>query len=799
MRSPSATAKTKKQNRIIGIVFGSIIYLFLVYGIFQYMAAKAANPRKGMSDIFTITFENLLNPAAALPLQTKAIPAILIATALGALFLMMKLSTKALKKHDNPDTVNGEARLMTPADIKNYSMRKADPIGKPQYDGPKNMILSKEIMLAIDNKHTRRNCNILAIGGSGAGKSRFFAAPNILQYNANFVITDPSGDLLRDYGKALEDNGYNVKVFNLTDVYRGNRYNPFHYIKEEKDVFVLVNTLIKNTTPAGASKGDPFWENSEKLLLSALILYLWHVYPPKDQTFANVVKLLKMARMDENGNSDSTESPLDILFDDLEKEDPQNLAVQQYHTFKLAEKKTISGILISLGVRLQSFELSDIQYLTNTDDFEFESFADTRQAIFVIIPTADTTFNFIVSMMYSQLFSSLYTYCETRAEYGWQAYIDDLNIIKVAQAESKEDSKNAKQIIADYIKDIKNGTSIKYDEEKSLYRVYTNNGTLVGWRGTKEEALKFQERLKGIKMRQCEARCPNHVRLILDEFANIGQIPDFDQKLATIRKYEISCAIILQAISQLKEIYDKKWNTIAGNCDSKLFLGCDDPETIKWLIEVIGKKTTVVENTSWNSNTQGSTSYNRSSVELLTVDQITMMKDNECIVRIRGEHPYYGLKYELTEHPNYKYAAETKGKFVIPISDEVKKRQKGPLWKRNAEKFTSSVKDNKPAEPENTESKPEDVEAEKTRKEKKHASKNYSGKNGIDKKTAELRKYEKTIDEEPVDNSADIFEAFGTTSQKVSATPPLKLVEETETVLDLETASTNEISYAVSQ
>lgn len=259
-----------------------------------------------------------------------------------------------------------------------------------------------------------------------------------------------------------------------------------------------------------------------------------------------------------------------------------------------------------------------------------------------------------------------------------------MNIVKVEQAYTKEESAIAKAKIEDFVNEVKNGTYIKYDEDRVLYNIYTNEkNTLVGWRGSKEKAEWFSQALRSIKVQQCPRKCPNHVRLILDEFANIGQIPDFDQKLATIRKYEISCSIILQAISQLKDLYEKKWNTIAANCDSKLFLGCDDLDTIEWLLKMLGKKTTVVENTSWQAKGEGSTSYNRSSIELLTIDQVTMMADDECIVRVRGERPYYGKKYELTEHPNYEYAKSVKGKFEIPPSNMMPGTdERGPLRNR---------------------------------------------------------------------------------------------------------------------
>ena len=676
----------KKKNRKIYIGLGVAGYIYIACTYFQYIALRRDNPRLTMTDALNkATSYVFIRPLNAFPISAGSVMELLLITILiGCLIIMFYTSRRP--KHDNPDTVNGEAHLMTVDELHKYNLKFSSPLNEERNDGFNNMIISKDIRLAIDNRGTRRNCNILVIGGSGAGKSRFFADPNILQYNCNFVITDPSGEMLRDYGKALEDNGYEVKVFNLTDVYHSNKYNPFHYIREEKDIFILVNTLIKNTTPSEGKAGDPFWENSEKLLITALVAYLWHKLQPEEQTFENVIRLLMAESVAEDDSvATMAASALEVMFNELKREDPTNLAVTQYTLFKKAAGKTIQGIIISVAVRLQAFVLDDIKYLTSTDDFQFERFADTKQAIFVIIPTADTTFNFIVSLLYSQLFSSLYTYAETTAKYGWKICTDKYNNIKTLQATDEKKSKLAKKKCEQLVAKIqKDGVDVEFDEQKNMYRVYSKaklkkNRVLLGWRG--EELLNpFLESLKHLSVEPCGPRCPNHVRLILDEFANIGQIPDFDQKLATMRKYEISCSIILQALSQLKDIYKDKWNTIVGNCDTKLFLGSDDSETIEWMLKMLGKRTTTVVNESWQSNNNnGSTSYNKSSIELLTIDQISMMQDDECLVRIRGVRPYYGKKYELTTHPNYEYAQKVSDKFEIPTSDEIINRKSGPL------------------------------------------------------------------------------------------------------------------------
>lgn len=812
MKNPIEKEKNKQKQNKVYIIIGAIFYLYAVLVILHYFALTRNDPRMTLEEGIGLALANVFfRPLEIFPISFSSLLYIFLFSIMGAMFLLIAISEKSLKKHDNPETVNGEAHLMTMAELAEYNKRRSDPLGQTSNNGPNNMILSKDIRLAIDGYNTRRNCNVLAVGGSGAGKTRFFAAPNILQFNTNFVITDPSGEMLNDYGKALEDAGYEVLVFNLSDVYRGNRYNPFHYIKEEKDVFILVNTLIKNTTPPEEHTGDPFWEKSEKVFLTASILYLWHKYPEAEQTFTNVTKLISLAQVDEN---DSTaKSPLDLLFDELEREDPQNLAVEQYKTFKLGAGKTLKSILISVGVRLESFKLSDIQYLTSKDEFAFETFADTKKALFVIIPTADTTFNFLVSLLYSQLFSSLYSYVENSAAFGWQAYLDNLNIVKVSQARDKTDSNNAKREIENFVAEVKNGTYIKFNKKKKIYEVYTKEtNTLLSWRGSKEAAEMYQQKLSSIKIRSCPRKCPNHVRFILDEFANIGQIPDFDQKLATIRKYEISCSIIIQAISQLKDLYKDKWNTIAANCDTKLFLGCDDIETIEWLLKMLGKKTTVVENTSWQSNGNGSTSYNRSSIELLTIDQVTMMADDECLVRIRGERPYYGKKYELTAHPNYEYAHKTSGTFEIPLSEyAIKLRQTGPLRLRK----NNSAAKNAAATAENNVKAENSPEKEKNTEQNIVSSseifvqkKNTPSKKAINEAKSEARKQEAKIAKKELEDfddksladteemiNAGIMESFGIKA----GDSDIEIKEAVESRIILEQPPSDSFSYAITQ
>ncbi len=661
----------------------------------------------------------------------------LFAVAPVALYFLAK-KIQSYYKHDDPDTVNGDAHFMTLPELKRHNYKYTDPLGKQDCSGHRNMIIAGDLLLMMDNEKTKKNFNVLVIGGSGAGKSRYFAAPNILQYNCNFLITDPSGELLEQYGKSLEDNGYNVKVFNIVDVFKGNRYNPLHYIRSEKDVYILTDTLFANTTNPGKGGGEQFWDDCAKILLNALILYLWHeCRDENDKTFSNVMKLLNMASVDEN-NPDA-ESPLDILFADLEKKDGENnLAVQEYHSLKQAAGKTMKSVLISLSSRLRSFKLSDIQYLTDQDDFHFEDFADSKQALFVIIPTADDTFNFLASLMYSQLFITLFNYVENDTKFGWQVTLGNGEAIKVFQAQNDSESAIAQHKAEQFVAAVQNGTFTYHDNEKKLFKLYIKNKEseklfselkakereikntsndikaeqdeaarqaltkkrndlkdnrheilrkmdeyIVGWRGTDALYKEFLKNVAGLKPEKCKKmKCPHHVRFILDEFANIGQIPKFDKRLSTIRKYEISCSVILQSLAQLKNIYKDEYTTIISNCDTILYLGTNDPDTNKWFSEMLGEKTTKTLSRSKNGDKGGSISIGLSKAPLMPVNRLRLMPSEDCIAMIRQEVPYYGAKYDLLNHPQFKYAASVSGTFKIPVNCSADMYKNLPYWKR---------------------------------------------------------------------------------------------------------------------
>ncbi len=684
--------KAHKKTQKIIIIFAVVMYIYTVFTILHYSAILRLNPRLSMDEIINKAMMNVfLAPMEIFPVSSSTLLMVVLISVIIGVFAFINIMDRDLRKHDNPNVV-GNAHFMTAEELETHNLKRVDPIGKKEIDPYSNVLITEDLYISLDGFKSKRNCNMLVIGGSGTGKTRYVVAPNILQMNSNYVISDPSGELLNSYGKFLEANGYKVKVFNLVDLYKSSRYNPLHYIKTEDDVFVIVDSLIKNTTPPKEHSGDPFWEKCERMLLSALILYLWHVYPEEVHTFSTITKLVNMSKIDENDTT--SQSKLDLLMEDLRKEDPENLALQEYDTFRNAAGNTMKSILISLGSRLDPFKLSNIQYLTSKDEMEFETFADTRQALFVIMPTVNGAYNFLAALLYTQMFTSFYNYVETRVTLGSMAKVDNI-ILKVEQAKNEKESAEAKKKIETYISDIHAGTKIVKNDASDLYEIRTNNtDELIGWRGKEEDAKKFQASLKNIKIETPRRTLPNHIQFILDEFANIGQIPDFQDKLSTVRKYSISCVIILQSKGQFKKNYKDDEDALIGNCDILLYLGGNDTQSQKWIIEKLGKRETTIENTSYNSNNGGSISYNHNSAELITIDRLASMDENDCLAHIRGEAPFFGKKYDLLNHPRFKASTEYEGKFEIKIPERVQKRieaTSGPL--RTRRKLDAEIPD----------------------------------------------------------------------------------------------------------
>lgn len=558
----------KKSNKPFYIGAEIVGYIFILLLSGQMGKYEARHPTADFGKVLSHGFSNLFsNPFDIFPLSASAFKYIGLLT-IAVAFIVMALYVNQQKNHvDMPGKESGSAKWYS--DMDKYNKKYTDPKGTKDHNGPNNMILSNDVFLNMDTKKTRFNNNVLVIGGSGSGKSRFFVKPNILQANCNYVVTDPAGEMLASMGTFLENQGYEIRVFNLVEMDKSHCYNPFKYIRKDEDVLTMIDCLIVNTTPPNTKGGDQFWVKSETALLQALCFYLIEKCVPEEQNFGSVMELLRLAEVDEN-NPDK-QSPLDVMFSKLKAENPSSMAVKSYDIFKMGAGKTLKSILISCGVRLQVFNLQAVANLTNVDTIDLASIGtgDGKKALFVITPQASETYNFLVSMLYSQLFETLYF-----------------------------------------------------------------------------EGNKLIEQDKSFK---------HEVRFLLDEFVNIGQIPQFTKKLATMRKYGISCSIIIQNLAQIKALYEKDWETIIGNCDSMIFLGGLEYSTLEYISNIMGTQTirTRNEGRSRGKNSSSSLNYQRTQRKLMNPDEVGNMDNSMCIIKIRSLDPFFTKKYDYPKHPNY--------------------------------------------------------------------------------------------------------------------------------------------------
>ena len=464
-----------------------------------------------------------------------------------------------------------------------------EPFMAPKFSD--NIILTKTERLMMSNRppdpKNARNKNVLVVGGSGSGKTRFWLKPNLLQCHSSYVVTDPKGTIVLECGQAMLKNGYKVKVLNTINFKKSMHYNPFSYVHSEKDILKLVTTLMTNTKGEG-SGGDPFWEKSERLLLTALIAYLHYEAPVEEQNFATLLEMLNTMQVLED--DEEYQNPVDLLFEELAKKKPNSFAGRQYKLYKLAAGKTAKSILISCGARLAPFDIQELRDLTMYDELALDTLGDKKTALFLIMSDTDSTFNFLISMVYTQLFN----------------------------------------LLCDKADDVYGG------------------------------------------------KLPIHVRCLIDECANIGQIPNLEKLVATIRSREISACLVLQAKSQLKAIYKDNADTIIGNMDSQIFLGGSEPGTLKDLSEILGKETIDSFNTSdtrGNSPSYG-TSFQKLGHELLSRDELAVLDGGKCILQLRGVRPFLSDKYDLTQHPNYKYTSDYDPKNALDIEKFLNRKEK---------------------------------------------------------------------------------------------------------------------------
>ena len=558
---------------------------WLPYILFGYLCNKVAQglglaPGQNLSERL-LAIGDGIQAAFSRPLPSLNSTDLLIGIA-GALFLRLAVYTRSQNvKRYRHGVEYGSARWGTPADIA--------PFIDPDFFQNIPMTMTERLTMASRPKQPKyaRNKNILVIGGSGSGKTRFFCKPSLLQAHSSYVVTDPKGTLLPEVGSFLVWKKYRIKCLNLINFKKSMKYNPLAYIRSEKDILKLVNALILNTKGEGEKSGEDFWVKAERLYYCALIGYIWYEAPEDEKNFITLLDLINASEARED--DETYQSPVDLLFSRLEEKEPEHFAVKQYRKFKMAAGKTLKSILISCGARLAPFDIRELRDLMEYDELELDTLGDEKTALFVILSDTDSTFNFVAALMYSQLFN----------------------------------------LLCDKADDFYGG------------------------------------------------RLPVHVRLILDEFANIGQIPNFDKLIATIRSREISASIILQSQSQLKTIYKDAADTVVGNCDSTLFLGGKERSTLKEISELLGKETIDLYNQSENRGSQIShgLSYQKLGKELMSQDELAVMDGGKCIYMLRGVRPFLSEKYDLTKHPNYKYTADADPKNVFDMERYMKKQR----------------------------------------------------------------------------------------------------------------------------
>jgi type IV secretory pathway TraG/TraD family ATPase VirD4 len=522
-----------------------------------------------------------------------------------------------------------------------------------------NIMFDNTYGISMNTRKTLRNLHTLVIGGSGAGKTRFFVKPNILQMNSSYIITDPSGELFRDMGQMLKDNNYDVRVFNTFDTNLSMQYNPLSYINPKNagpDVTDLVTTLIKNT---GEASGDnKYFDDATKLLLSAIILFLINYCPKSEHDFAHVMQLVVAADVPEGQKN--PQSDLDKIFEQVEVVDPYGLALKTYKSFKSTSGKSLKSVLSSTATRLTVFNYPQIERLTCADTISLKTIGDEKTALFIITPPIDNGFNFLVAMMYSQLFSKLYYHTTFECRY----LLTDNNYIARPFA-SKAEADHVKELLTKQFEN-QNEKIIEYQyddmiEKYEMIEVETGETLLSELREeTKERFEKSPDQFVVKQNTKEEAGSPFHIRMLMDEFANINEIPGFSEVLATVRKYNMSVAIILQSLSQLKKNYEKDYDPIIGNCDTFIFLGANSLETAKHVSETLGNMTITTRGAGESMGKGRSTSYNYSQQkrELMTPNELQQLPNNEQVVMVRAICPLRVHKFKLEDHPNFKQSAD---------------------------------------------------------------------------------------------------------------------------------------------
>lgn len=692
---PLKESKLKTYLLVGGLIYVLLFYFSLHMGHAVYLDEAATKATEISSSIqfgtydntvsapvvkesinwFTVAFEALANmsenPVAIWPLSIKfLIPALffLVCVAFGIGWMLAIGDTK---RQDAPGKEHGSAKWNQ--DYANYYKQFVEPYDSRKDPFDPNMPFSSRVMLNPNNKKTGRNANVFVVGGPGTGKSFRVIKPSLMQMNCSTITTDPSGELMQCCGKPLHEHGIKLKLFSTSDMKHSNCYNPFDYIfdengeVEESKVSTMINLFLENASGSSSkSKGDPFWDKSARALMSALAYYMLENpmtnqvrkgkrYAP-DINFCTMLKLVQAGKVSEE--SETSQSALDKLMEEhrllMKAEGRESKALSNYDTFKLAPGKTANSILITVAVDLQMFNNEDVRNLTRHDyedeenNLQLNKIGDEQTALFINIPQANTTFNFLVSMLYAQMFDALYTKAEKICPKKWML-IDQYNRPVITMLNSEDEANRI-------LEDLKTATVKEYKtpRDASRFQIVIGN-KVIQEKPTRETAQAVIDNAANYKVQKGDLRLPWHIRCLMDEFANIGSVPMFSEKLTTMRKYEISCTIVVQNIAQIKEKYDKLFESIIGGCDTIVFLGSSENETCKYISDTLGETTVRTRNISLSHGQKGGSSegFGTSKRMLLTPEEVKNLDNKECIVIIRGLHPFRDLKYDFSKHPHF--------------------------------------------------------------------------------------------------------------------------------------------------
>lgn len=677
--------KTRKYLIVAGAAYVLLILLSLHMGHYIYMqgfstlqtgtgaivfGGNTVNPAVTTNAVdwfgsFLYALNAMANtPFAFIPTTWLCIIPMFVFLLADAFFFMLACAMAEVREQSAPGKEHGSSKWNR--NYKQYAGRYMAPYNPKTSPYDNNMIFSKNVGLNLDNKGTQLNANCLVVGGSGTGKSFRIIKPNLAQMNCSTITTDPSGELLKCCGKMLMDHGIRLKLFSTSDMEHSNCYNPFDYvfdengIVDEAKVSTMVFLFLKNADNAKQKSGDPFWEKSAKALLSAIAYYLLEGHEigtieKESVNFNNMLRLIQSGKINEQ--SETSQSALDCLMEEhkrtMELENRESKALSNYDTFKLAPGKTANSILISCAVDLQLFNNENVKNLTRHDyedeenNVHLDQVGDVQTALFINIPQANGTFNFLVSLLYSQLFDALYTKAERICPKKYMV-VDQYKRPVVTMLNSMEEAEKTLELL-------KGATVQEYKTKRGALRYRIMNGKkAIAERPSLNSAQEIVQKAAEYSVSKGDLRLPWHVRCLMDEFANIGEVPEFSQKLSTMRKYEISCTIVIQNIAQIKERYDKLYESIIGGCDTVIYLGSSENETNKYISELLGDATIRARSISKSRKSGGSESFSSSKRQLMTPSELRTMRNTRCIVFIRGQDPFLDYKYNFCKHPHFK-------------------------------------------------------------------------------------------------------------------------------------------------